>query len=90
MNEPDLVVGAAPIKRLNLRNGARLRLEVTPEEGDRLLLRMLVMIPMDRWKAVELDRRDCENEEEMWLAILELANARLCDLADAAEMENGK
>jgi hypothetical protein len=45
-----------------------------------------VLVPADRWRAHELDSRECDDEEAAWLAILEMANARLCDLADAAEV----
>ena len=72
-------------KRLDLRGGARVRLEIKRTANNRLLLQTLVVLVQGRKDiVVEMDRRECNTEEQAWSAIAELAQDRLCDLGEIA------
>ena len=88
-----LVVGRQAAKPLNLKNGARLRLEVTRNSGaaqSGFLLRVYVLMSDgQRWRSVDLDSLECDGEIALWTTVSTFAQDRLCDLADAEEMERG-
>ena len=74
-------------KRIQLRGGAALRIEIT-RTVDGMLLRVMAMVPVGSNRVEhQIARRQCEREEDVWLALAEMAQSRLCDLADMAEIE---
>lgn len=54
--------------------------------GGRYLLKVVAVIPFKgQLVEREVSRRECEDETELWIAIVEFGNDRLCDMADARE-----
>lgn len=76
------VAAPTPPRPLNLRGGAKLRMEVSRMAGNRLLLRIVAVIS---GKEIEVSRYECETEAELWMKMTSFASDRLCDLADVHE-----
>lgn len=75
-------------KPLQLRGGAQLHLRVSPQVRGRFLLKIVVELPHKGARVEqEIDRKSCEDEAELWVAIQEFASSRLCDLADIADQK---
>ncbi len=72
-------------KRLDLRGGAKLRLEVSRMADNKLMLKQLAVIKKgEHVIETEFWRRECATEEEMWATLIELGSQRLCALAELA------
>jgi hypothetical protein len=72
-------------KRLDLRQGAKLRLEVSRMADDRLLLKQIAVLK-HKGKTVEIEqwKRECSTEEELWANLVTLSSDRLCALSEIA------
>lgn len=70
-------------KRLDLRHGTKLRLEVSRMTNDRLMLKQVAVLN-HKGKAMEVEqwKRECANEEELWANLVQLASDRLCALSE--------
>lgn len=69
--------------KLNLRGGVQVGLLVSPMTNNRYLLRSVARL---RTAERELDRVECDDEEQVWLKIREMAESRLCEIG-LAKME---
>lgn len=81
-----LVEGGKPVKRLNLRNGNLLRLEVKARPGGGFEFRVMAVVQVgQKFHSKQIASTEVDNEEALWIAIISFGNDRLCDIADERE-----
>lgn len=77
--------------KLNLRGGLRIGLMISPMANGRYLLRSVAKL---RAAEQELDRVECDDEEQVWQKIREMADSRICEIGmekmAAEEQRNGR
>jgi len=68
---------------LNLRGGAKLRLEISPMVDGAFMLKAVAVVRI-RGKMVQktISEMPCKNEEELWISVIHFGNDRLCDASE--------